>query len=253
MNSENKTEIVNVKTEDRLVGTNYRDEYKYTERLYDSIYEFRKGRSYGLLSEIGEGGGGLSWLLSGREEVGNEYIDVFGKKYAEGDKIDEGWWVCEGIKKCSKTVRKQINLALRKGRKELTIDDIISEFGLTKERLDSKFEHYSWESWRVSAAIGYALGKKIFCFPWLNEELLKQIVLNTGYFYYSDKLKQRGGIILLPSNNRKILEALTDEIIEFRNPVFREMKMFNEHIEMYKNKELWYQQESNSRDINNII
>ena len=241
MNNGDKLQIINVKTEDRLVNTNYRDEYKYTERLYDSIYEFKKGKSYGILSEIGEGGGGLSWLLSGREEVRNECINVFGKRYTNGNKIDEGWWVCEGIEKCPKTVRKQINFALKNGRKELTIDDIISEFGLTKERLDSKFEQYSWESWRVSVAIGYALGKEIFCFPWLNEEQLKQIVLNTGYFFYTDKLKQRDGVILLPSNNRKILEAMTDEIIEIHNPVFREMKMFNEYIDMYKKKKLWYQ------------
>ena len=66
-------------------------------------------------------------------------------------------------------------------------------------------------------------------------------VLNTGYFFYTDKLKQRDRIILLPSNNRKILEAMTDEIVEIHNPVFRERKMFNEYIDMYKKKKLWYQ------------
>lgn len=33
MNNGDKLQIINVKTEDRLVNTNYRDEYKYTERL----------------------------------------------------------------------------------------------------------------------------------------------------------------------------------------------------------------------------
>ena len=46
---------------------------------------------------------------------------------------------------------------------------------------------------------------------------------------------------MLPSNNRKILEAMTDEIVEIHNPVFRERKMFNEYIDMYKKKKLWYQ------------
>lgn len=33
----------------------------------------------------GEGGGGISWLLSGREEIEEEEITVFGRKYSLGE------------------------------------------------------------------------------------------------------------------------------------------------------------------------
>ena len=65
MNNGDKLQIINVETEDRLVNTNYRDEYKYTERLYDSIYEFKKGeyisfREYCWFS----GNGTIRWCTS---------------------------------------------------------------------------------------------------------------------------------------------------------------------------------------------
>lgn len=232
---------VKMRVHDRILTTSYRDDFRSHEILYDEFFRFEKGKSYGILCEAAEGGGGISWLLSGRDEVKGEDVIVFGKKYCDGERIEEGWFVSEGIPGVNEPVYKEIKIALKQSGANFSMEDIVHEFGLSEDRLGYKIGNYSWEAWRASVAIGYAMGKQIFCFPWLYSSRLLDLVLNTAYFFYVDKLKENGSIVILPSGNREILEDITDEIVELNNPRFKDLSRFNEYIDDYKEKRLWFQ------------
>ncbi len=218
-----------------------RHSFRHNEHLYEGTYKFEKGKMYGILGEHGEGGGGISWLLSGRDVIRDEKITVFGKEYREGESVEEGWYLGEGIPGMDKTARKEISAALKMSKSSLSVQDIVDKFHLTEDRLDVKVRYFSWELWRLSAAIGYALGKKIFCFPAIDTHMIIEIVRNTAFYIYVEKLRREGCILLLPSSSREILESLADEIIELNNPRFRDLSQFHEIVSSYKEGNIWYQ------------
>ena len=78
---EDKSKIVILTTHDRLMTMSFFRSYEWIEGTYDETFKFEKGKSYGILCGIGEGGGGISWLLSGREKIDEKDINVFGRKY----------------------------------------------------------------------------------------------------------------------------------------------------------------------------
>lgn len=241
---EDKSKIITLTTHDQLVTTSFFRDYEWVERMYDETFQFEKGKSYGILCEIGEGGGGISWLLSGREEIEEEEITVFGRKYSQGERVQEGWFITGiGISGMNKTLEKELKIALKQSGLGLSVDDIVEKFGLTPERLKVKMRHFSWEGWRASVAIGYAMGKQIFCFPWLNPELLMEMVLSTAYCFYVDKLKKEDAIVIVPSSDRRALEEMTDEIIQLDNSVIEQFTTANfyKYMEKYRNKQHWYQ------------
>lgn len=226
-----------------IVPESVRHEFRNCEYFYEAKFEFERGKLYGILGEHGEGGGGLSWLLSGRDVIRDEKITVFGKEYKMGETVEEGWYLGEGIPGMDKTARKEIAAALKMSKSGLSVQDIVDKFHLTEDRLDVKVRYYSWEIWRLSAAIGYALGKKIFCFPAIDTHMIIELVRNTAFYIYVEKLRREGCILLLPSSNREILENLADEIIELNNPRFRGLFLcqFHEIVSSYREGNLWYQ------------
>lgn len=241
---EDKSKIITLTTHDRLLTTSFFRSYEWVERTYDETFQFEKGKSYGILCGIGEGGGGISWLLSGREEIREEEITVFGRKYSPGERVQEGWFITGiGTSGMDKTLEKELKMALKQSGLGLSVDDIVEKFGLTPERLKVKMQHFSWEGWRASVAIGYAMGKQIFCFPWLNSGLLMEMVLSTAYCFYVDKLKKENAIVIVPGGSRKVLEQMTDEVIELNNLWIEEVISgnFDEYMEKYRNKQHWYQ------------
>lgn len=233
-----KSEEQKVKVEipgGRTIFSEYiRGKLRCQEFMYEEEFEFEKGKMYGIFGERGEGGGGLTWLLSGRAAIQDENVTVFGKKYKKGERVEEGWYMSEGIPDINKSVRKQISIALKRSKSELSVQDIIDKFHLSEERLDLKVKNYSWEVWRVSAAIGYALGKKIFCFPSMATLMVHDLITNAGFFIYVEKLKREGGILLLPSSDKKVLEAVSDEIIELNHPGFKDLSAFHEMVRSYR-------------------
>ncbi len=214
---------------------------RYTEHLYEESFLLEKGKMYGFLGEHGEGGGGISWLLSERAKLEDEKVNVFGKEYGKGETVEEGWCLGEGIPGMDKTARREIAAALKMSKSSLSVQDIVDKFHLTEDRLDVKVRYYSGEIWRLSAAIGYALGKKIFCFPSLDTLMLVELVRSAAFFIYFEKLRREGCILILPSSNREILESLADEIIELNNPRFRDLSPFYEIVNLYKEGNLRYQ------------
>lgn len=223
--------------EGRTIFPEYiRGKLRYQEFMYEEEFEFEKGKMYGIYGERGEGGGGLTWLLSGRGIIQDENVTVFGRRYKKGKSVQEGWYMSEGIPNINKSARKQISIALKRSKSELSVQNIVDKFHLTEERLDLKLENYSWEVWRVSAAIGYALGKQIFCFPSMATLMVRDLITNAGFFIYVEKLKREGGILLLPSSNKNVLEAVSDEIIELNNPGFKDLSAFHEIVRLNRDE-----------------
>lgn len=228
--------------EQRSIYTEYaRDQCRYEEYMYEETFEFEKGKIYGILGDGEEGGGGLTWLLSGKELLKNEIVTVFGKEYKSGETVEEGWHLSEDIQNMNKSAWRQLSNARKRSGSELSVQDIIEEFHLSEKKIHKKMKEDKWEVWKVSAAVGYLLGKEIFCFPWLPTLMIKEIIMYTGYFNYVEKLRREGCILLLPSSNREILEAITDEIVELNHPRFSDFGLYKEMADAYKKGNLSYQ------------
>lgn len=229
--------------EEQSIYTEYaRDKCRYIEYMYKGSYEFEKRKIYGILGESGEGGGGLTWLLSGKYVLGNENVTVFGKKYQKGETIKEGWHMSEGIPDMNRQAWKILSSARKRSGSKLSMPEIMEKFQISEEMVNQKIKENKWDVWRLSAAIGYILGKKIFCFPSLPTLFLKEIVMYTGFFNYVEKLKTEGCILLLPSGNGEILESITDEIIEIDHPRFKGSSLLFDLADAYKKGNLFYQQ-----------
>lgn len=227
--------VVSMSVKERIIEVQFRRTEKSSNILCEKDFSFLGGNLYGIKCNPTECGWGISYLLAGRAELHEEQVSVNGKKYEKGEIIEEGWYVGEGIYKknrmCKKTVKQQIRIALKhSGRKE-SVNDIIDKFGLSEDRVDIKFSNLSWESWRASVAIGYAYGKSVFCFPWLDTAYFKDIVFNTGFGFYIDILKKEGKVILLPMAGGRLLEKVADQVIEINSSRFHEYKFIDEFIE----------------------
>lgn len=83
------------------------------ERLYEESFLLEKRKKYGFLGEHGEGGGGISWLLSERATLEDVKVNVFGKKYGKRETVKEGWCLGEGIPDMDRTAWNEIAAALK--------------------------------------------------------------------------------------------------------------------------------------------
>ena len=128
---------------------------------------------YGLIGEFGYGGAAFSCGITGNTDYyeGSVYIDD--KPGSIEDVIACSWYIGSELKergflKKPLTVRQQIEYGLNRYHNNLRYEDISSIFELSDERSNRTIDYTSGERWKISAAIGYAQSKKIFCFPWLN-------------------------------------------------------------------------------------
>lgn len=226
---------VTMSVKERIIGVQFRKRENSWNFLCEKEFSFLGGNLYGIKCNHAECGWGISYLLAGRTELYEEQVLINEKKYGKGGVIKEGWYMGEGIhikgRECNKTIRQQIRIALKQSGRKESVNDIIDRFELSKDRIDIKFSNLSWESWRASAAIGYAYGKSIFCFPWLDTAYFEDIVFNTGFGLYLDILRKAGKIILLPMAEGSLLEKVADQVIEINSSRFHEYKFINEFIE----------------------
>lgn len=75
--------------------------------------------------------------------------------------------------------------------------DIMGMFEIAPFRFERPLKAVGNECWRAMAAIGFANGKQIFCFPWLSAKMVE-------YFYYQltapmNKLAELGATVVLPT------------------------------------------------------
>ena len=82
-------------------------------------------------------------------------------------------------------------------------------FRISEERIDRNIKYVSGERWKASAAIGYANGRRIFCYPWMNSrdvELLKeQLSYVVDYLIHSDC------IVIFPTTKEENIKKICSE------------------------------------------
>lgn len=188
-------------------------------------YTFEGGKAYGIIGEIGEGGWALSYILAGRCKPLEGKIEI--NDIASDQKILQKYscYVGEGIsinkykflfKRA--TVRDLLHQGIRQRKcPNDCIDDIVNLFGLSKERLNRTIENYSGERWRASLAVGYANGRQIYCFPWLNSNWLNKYIIGMREFAsILALLKETGAIIIIPTMTDELLKGYVEDFIYFK-------------------------------------
>lgn len=187
--------------------------------LQKRSFEFEKGKLFGVVGEFGEGGAALSCGLTGGTSFyeGEIYIDGIEKTYK--DLVDISWYVgndmyslkkvgiCFERPKINKrTIKEQIEQGVKS---RLTVSDcttIQEMFQISNERIERNIAFLSGERLKASAAIGYAFGKQIFCFPWMNsndfehlKEQLSKVV---------DVLLNAGCTVIMPTTKAENIEKV---------------------------------------------
>lgn len=182
-----------------------------------SDISFESGKIYALVSEYGMGCGYLTSLLGGKAQAPSGLRVLCQGQEVSQEELKENSF-CLDIDVSDfggKYVRKSIEKALSKSGVKSDIKDIAKRFGLTPERLDRKFSQCGNEGARAIAALGYAMGRKIFY---------------TGYhpsYYYSSRidsmwlvalkeLTDSGAVVLLPAGSDIVVKHFADEVIYLR-------------------------------------
>jgi len=79
----------------------------------------------------------------------------------------------------------------------------------------------SREAWRITAAIGIAQGKKIFCFPWKSNHYVMGGVL-CALEILAKIVKKEGGILLMPLENDELVKHFIDGTIDLSYKTYLE-------------------------------
>ena len=198
------------------------DLYSSQETFLPVNYQFKKGNVYGLCSDFGCGSWGIATCLCGR---GSE--NYTGKIYLNHNEIQlkilnhysaiipspifdslnsEGVYL---------TVKECICKALDLSKLPYSFAEIKEIFCLTDNRIDRYLFDVSGEIWLISLAVNFALGKSLFCYPWLNEMDCGRvkIIHQLGIL---DFLKENGKIIVIPSSQRKMIKKYCDHVVLFQ-------------------------------------
>lgn len=193
------------------------------DSVYDNIYNFERGKIYGIVCEPGEGGAAVSCLMSNQIPWEDEKIYFDGIEVKATDIGEISWYVgkpvySRGLIKKEISVREALEYAVSQYHRYENLGDIVSEFGLETSRWNQKLTIYSYERWRASLAIGYASNRIVYCFPWLDTCCFYNWIINSSVFRFFKKLRDEGNILILPTIRRANVEGFVDEVIEINNP-----------------------------------
>ena len=70
-----------------------------------------------------------------------------------------------------KTVVQLIAKGLKRSQMDTTVDEVCNLFKLDSQRIHRPIYQVGNERFRAMAAVGYAFGKQVFCFPWLSKKM----------------------------------------------------------------------------------
>lgn len=184
-------------------------------------YEFKAGNVYGLVSDFGCGSWGLATCLGGRASKQYSGKILLNRTEIAASELEKyACFVSENVytnlnwEQDLLTPKTCIERALSISSQPYTVDQIKSLFCLSDARFERPLAYVSGEIWFVSMAVNFALGKQIFCYPWLN-------ALDIAWFEIACRqgiiklLKDTGKIIIVPSSQKKILNKLCDHTLLF--------------------------------------
>lgn len=179
--------------------------------------KFTCGNAYGFVSDFGCGSWGLVTCLGGRCEDPEGEILLNQKTINCNELINYSCFISEKIFKGINTeddllsAKECIEKALQISKLPYSVQEIKAMFGLSDERFERNLNYVGVEIWIISMAIGFAYGKYIFCFPWLNERDVHML-----YKPHINILKRNGKIVLIPSSQKKLLKKICDHLIIFK-------------------------------------
>lgn len=183
------------------------------ETLIPNDFEFYAGNLYGIIAEFGGGGAALSCGLTGNAKYffeGKIYIDD--KEEMLSCIVKNSWYVGYDIYGSRnplrrKTIKEQIKAGVQATHCELDADTIQNMFCVSDQRVGRSIKKVSGERWKASIAIGYAYGKKIFCYPWMNSEdvehLKEQMKKNI------EVLTENNCIVVLPTTKEENIKKVS--------------------------------------------
>ena len=164
-----------------------------------------------LYGDIDTGGNAISYTLSMAKYAKKNIVlfpesqiivyEVISDFNTIGDDccfIDEGYPLF--YKK--RSVRKNIEIALKKSKLNCSSKDVKDIFEISNERYNYSLNRIGNERLRCLAAIGYAYNKQIYCFPWTSEKMIRYYGKNMTSLL--DILLIENKMILLPTNHQFI-------------------------------------------------
>ena len=202
----------------------------YLSNISEFSYTFKSG-AYALVGQIDNSGWGISYSLSPicKKDV---YINRWTKdrindnmniskfylndkevtlKHLQSISCYLGHYVSGKRNLLDSSAKNQLTRAIRKENSKYSMEELKSMFGLTEERFDRPLYMTGNEVWRITAAVGLANGKRIFCFPWLTNNYLKPLIYAIEKM--AEIIKKNDGILLLPVENADLIEGFVDDII----------------------------------------
>ena len=183
--------------------------------LQNNSFEFHTGNLYGVIGEFGNGGAALSCGITGNTDYyeGRVYID--NQESSMEYIIENSWYVGLDLKNTGKlfkkkqTVRQQIEYGIHNFKQESDVGKIQSIFNISDERIDRSIKYVSGERWKASAAIGYANGRKIFCYPWMNSRDIEH--LKEQLFDVIKYLTDSGCIVIIPTTAEENMKKISSK------------------------------------------
>lgn len=95
-----------------------------------------------------------------------------------------------------KTIRQLVEKGIKKNKLNCTADEIKEIFRLDEGRFERPVTQVGNERFRSMAAIGYAFGKQVYCFPWHSRFMAEYC---KGHFsFLLPKLDELGMIVIFP-------------------------------------------------------
>ena len=176
------------------------------ESFLPITYEFKPRNVYGLISDFGCGSWGMATCVGGRSSKQYSGRILLNEMEIAADEltkyscfVSENIYTDLNLAQERSTPKACIERALAISLQPYSVDQIKALFCLSDERFERPLAYASGEIWFISIAINFALGKQIFCYPWLNARDIARFEI--AYRHGIIKLiKDAGKIVLVPSS-----------------------------------------------------
>lgn len=183
-------------------------------------FEFFTGNLYGIIGEFGTGGAALSCGITGNTKFYEGKIYFDDKEKEIEDLVNISWYIgndlyqyrtsgffCNKPKINKKTIKEQIEYGVRCKLIDRDFTTIQKMFKISSERVERNISFVSGERWKASAAIGYANGKRIFCYPWMNSKDIEH--LKEQLSHTVEALLDVGCIVIIPTTNEENIKKIS--------------------------------------------
>ena len=192
------------------------------ELLQKHDFEFYAGNLYGIIGEFGDGGAALSCGITGNTKYYKGRIFIDEVECSIDHVIENSWYVGNDLFKYKSkglffnkpkfnknTIKEQIEYGIRCKKTNESFSTIQNMFNVSNDRIVRNINYVSGERWKASAAIGYANGRKIFCYPWMNTKDVEH--LREQLSHTIKVLQENGCIVIMPTTKEENIKKISDK------------------------------------------